>query len=68
MDSFINKADLALLCENKEACLQFLFKEGLLRSRMLCTECTAPLDAITRRGRTYPEFCWRVTNGTKPRK
>ena len=63
------KVDLAPLCENKEACLQFLFDEGLLKSRMLCTECNALLDPIKRRGRMHPEFCCRrVTNGTKLRK
>ena len=43
MDRFISKIDLAPLCVDEDACIQFLYSEGLLRIGMLCPECDAPL-------------------------
>ena len=56
MDRFINKIDLAPLCVDKDACIQFLYDEGLLRTRMLCPECYAPFLPVPRRAVCYAPF------------
>lgn len=73
MSRFISKIDLAPLCKSESKCMQFLYDEGLLRTRMLCPECDARLHPITKWDRTFqlfscrkghPQFSQSVAKGT----
>ena len=50
---------LAPLCSFESECIQFLYDEGLLRTRMLCLKCDAELHPITKRDRTFQLFSCR---------
>ena len=43
MDCFISIPDLAPLISEESACIQYLFDEDLLHTKMRCRECNAEL-------------------------
>jgi hypothetical protein len=56
MYRFISKFELAQLMGDEENCIQLLFDEGLLNTRMLCSECDVPMQLRPRLGSKYPHF------------
>ena len=56
MARYVSKADLVYLLGDEETCLQFLFDEGLLNARKLCSECNAPMTLKKRADRRFPYF------------
>ena len=56
MERFISKFDLTLLIADEEKCIQFLFDEGLLNTKMIYSECGAPMHLRHRMNRRFPYF------------
>ena len=55
-DHFISKMNFAPLVMDEKTSSQFLFDEGLLRTRMSCTDWDTPLNPINYTNREYPLY------------
>ena len=56
MDCFFGIVDLVPFIMEEMACIQFTFDEGLLNTRMVCSECHARLSPKNYGSTKYPLF------------